>query len=153
MFDRNIASTFVSKVPLAAAVIALGSVLCSGTAGAQGAESSAVTSSTTDPMKVCAASATRVDRVTCLKEVAAAKGEARRGQLTSPNAVYEANALQRCETLPDSDRQQCELRIKGAGSIDGSVGGGGLIREVKTQIPDASPAEAAPLPASGNTGK
>jgi hypothetical protein len=79
------------------------------------------------------------DRAACLREAGAAREEARRNGLTSAAPTsYEQNALARCnlQTNP-SDQAACEARMRGTGStaIDGSVMGGGLIRETVTPIP------------------
>ncbi|GAA4329639.1 hypothetical protein GCM10023165_02710 [Variovorax defluvii] len=78
------------------------------------------------------------DRSACLREAGAARFEARRGGLTSASPTsYEQNALARCNLQPPSDRAACEARVRGTGmtSVDGSVLGGGLIRETVTPIP------------------
>jgi len=79
------------------------------------------------------------DRAACLREAGAARDEARRNGLTAaPPTSYEQNALARCslQTNP-SDQADCEKRMRGTGStaIEGSVMGGGLIRETVTPIP------------------
>ncbi|MES2831735.1 MAG: hypothetical protein V4695_07065 [Pseudomonadota bacterium] len=150
MFNRWNAVNFASYALPAALLLGSASSLLTADAAAQGADSPAVTSAQSDVARACAPGATTVDRATCLKEAAAAKGEAKRGQLTSPDAAYDANALRRCEVLPEPDKQQCQLRVRGAGSTDGSVGGGGLIREIRTRVPDTtSPAS----PSSDGTAK
>ena len=68
------------------------------------------------------------DRATCLREASAALQEARRGNLQGGDVT--ANALARCEGLPDGDRQDCVLRVQGAGQSSGSVRGGGIVREL-----------------------
>lgn len=80
------------------------------------------------------------DRAACLREAGAAQQEARRNGLTSASSTrYEDNALARCQLQPISDRAACEARVTGSGagrtSVDGSVAGGGLIRETVTPIP------------------
>jgi hypothetical protein len=71
---------------------------------------------------------------TCLKEAGAAYEEARRGSLgTMPAPELARNATQRCEAQPASDRESCMQRILGAGKTEGSVGGGGLLRESETK--------------------
>jgi len=78
------------------------------------------------------------DRNACLREAGAARHEARRGGLTSAAPInYEQNALARCTLQPPADRAACEARVLGTGttSVDGSVMGGGLIRETVTPIP------------------
>jgi hypothetical protein len=87
------------------------------------------------------------DRVACLREAGAAREEARRGGLTTPAPMTnEQNALARCSLQPPADRDACEARVRGTGmtSIDGSVMGGGVIRETVTPI---SAPISAPMPA------
>ncbi|MCU4120952.1 hypothetical protein [Variovorax sp. N23] len=78
------------------------------------------------------------DRAACLREAGAARQEARRNGLTSASpSDYEQNALARCGLQPMADRAACEARVKGTGmsSTEGSVLGGGVIRETVTPIP------------------
>jgi hypothetical protein len=78
------------------------------------------------------------DRSACLREAGAARYEAQRGGLTSaPPTSYEQNALARCALQPPAERSACEARMRGTGttSVEGSVLGGGLIRETVTPIP------------------
>ena len=75
------------------------------------------------------------DRTTCLREAGAALQEARRNRLeTGGSAAFEANATARCNAQPATDRAACVQRITGAGSTQGSVEGGGLIREAVTPV-------------------
>jgi hypothetical protein len=77
------------------------------------------------------------DRAACLREAGAARYEARRGGLTSAAPIsYEQNALARCSLQPPSDRAACEARVLGTGrtTMEGSVLGGGVIRETVTPI-------------------
>ncbi|MGR4867807.1 hypothetical protein ACIPRI_02940 [Variovorax sp. LARHSF232] len=78
------------------------------------------------------------DRAACIREAGAAQQAARQGALTNaPTDVYRNNALARCQVQPAEDRTACEDRVLGTGvtSIDGSVLGGGAIRETVTPIP------------------
>ena len=78
------------------------------------------------------------DRAACQREAGAAKQEAQRNGLTSATpGAYDQNALARCELQPMADRAACEARVKGTGmsSTEGSVLGGGVIRETVTPIP------------------
>jgi hypothetical protein len=78
------------------------------------------------------------DRAACLREAGAARFEARRGGLTSASPMsYEQNALARCGLQPPADRADCEARVRGTGmtSVEGSVLGGGVIRETVTPVP------------------
>lgn len=80
----------------------------------------------------CLAGQTNQARDTCLKEAGAAQDEARRNTLGTANqADLERNATQRCEAQPPADRAACVQRILG-GSAEGSVGGGGVIRQTET---------------------
>ncbi len=81
----------------------------------------------------------RQDRAACLREAGAARQEAQRGGLTgAPD--YMSNALARCEPHPPAERAACEQRVRGTGatSIEGSVLGGGLIRETVTPLVPAA---------------
>ena len=75
------------------------------------------------------------DRAACIREAGAARQAAATGQLTSA-PDYRQNALARCQLQPVSDRGACEARVMGTGDtgIQGSVLGGGLIRETVTPI-------------------
>ena len=94
---------------------------------------------TESEQKFCASRATAEDRKTCLREAAAARAEARRGQLKQRDADYERNAMQRCEALPAADQEACRSRVRGEGHVSGSVEGGGLYRETREIIPAEEP--------------
>jgi uncharacterized membrane protein len=66
----------------------------------------------------------------------------RQAALDSDPAQYMRNALVRCEGLK-IDRDDCIARIRGGGTVSGSVEAGGLYRELVTIIP-GKPAELAP---------
>lgn len=76
------------------------------------------------------------DRAACIREAGAARQAAAQGQLTAA-PDYVQNALARCAPQPPSDRLACEQRVLGTGDtgIQGSVLGGGLIRETVTPVP------------------
>ena len=84
----------------------------------------------------CLSGQSHQDRATCLKEAAAAYQEARRGALASNSGSTDLsqNAKARCEAQPPADREACILRVMGAGSAEGSVKGGGVIREIETKV-------------------
>lgn len=71
---------------------------------------------------------------TCRLEARNALTESRRGGLndTLTAEQYRANALQRCVVHQGADRAACEARMRGEGRVDGSVGQGGLLRELVT---------------------
>ena len=75
------------------------------------------------------------DRAACIREAGAARQAAAQGQLTgAPD--YLQNALARCSLQPPMERSACEARVRGTGQteIEGSVLGGGVIRETVTPI-------------------
>ncbi len=83
----------------------------------------------------CLSGQSQQDRSTCLKEAGAAYDEARRGQLDNGGSnSFTQNATQRCNAQPASDREACVQRILGAGSAQGSVNGGGILRETETKV-------------------
>ena len=90
---------------------------------------------------VCLSGQSHQDRETCLREAGAVYDEARRGGLTSGD--LKANARQRCEGLPDAERKDCLLRAEGVGSTEGSVKGGGVIKETVTRTVSPAPAASA----------
>jgi hypothetical protein len=84
----------------------------------------------------CTDGTSNEDRATCMREAGAAKYEAGRGNLTDPGqAQLKANAMKRCEGLPQADRVDCEKRVNGGGIADGSVRDGGIFRETVTVVP------------------
>ena len=69
------------------------------------------------------------DRQTCLREAGAAAQEGPRGNLTD---APEANKFARCDYHKDpNDREYCIRRMKGEGTVSGSVEGGGVMRELR----------------------
>lgn len=78
------------------------------------------------------------DRAACLREAGAARQEAGRNGLTSVGpGRADANAMARCREQPAADRADCEARLQGGArtSTEGSVMGGGIIRETVTPLP------------------
>lgn len=84
---------------------------------------------------VCLSGQSHQDRATCLREAGAAYQEARRGTLeTAAPQDFRQNATARCQAQPPGDREACVQRIMGAGSAEGSVEGGGIIRQIETKV-------------------
>ena len=50
------------------------------------------------------------------------------------------NALKRCTPLPEELRRDCEARMRGAGTVSGSVEAGGIYRELVTRYVDTDAA-------------
>ena len=84
---------------------------------------------------VCMSGASNQDRATCLKEAGAALQEARRGKLSASESQLGRNRTMRCSALPVQDRQDCEMRMSGAGSTSGSAQQGGILRELTRPVP------------------
>src|SRR5687768_591470 len=76
----------------------------------------------------CLSGQTQQDRDTCLREAGAARGEAKRGNLTE-SPISNQNAQDRCNVLPPADRDDCIRRVQGGGTVSGSVDSGGVLRE------------------------
>jgi hypothetical protein len=84
------------------------------------------------------------DRSSCLREAGAVRAEALRGRAVHATADDHArNALQRCSGLPGDMRDPCERRVRGEGTVSGSVPAGGVLREL--EIPAPAPVQV-PLP-------
>ena len=81
---------------------------------------------------VCDSGQSNQDRATCRTEAQRALAAARAGALNDAPGQYQRNASQRCEALNGDERADCESRMRGMGSAQGSVGGGGIIRETVT---------------------
>ncbi|ABM31046.1 hypothetical protein QRO11_20845 [Paracidovorax citrulli] len=99
--------------------------------------------------QACMSGNTGQSRETCLKEAGAALQAARSGQLGAQDATdgYSRNALQRCEVFKNPvDREACAARVR-SGTQDGSVAGGGILREATIQVPAAPQSGAAAMPA------
>jgi len=83
-------------------------------------------------MKIAAPEA----RKNCLREAGAAQIEARRGTLAEPREDYERNRLTRCSYYKDpQERSYCERRMRGEGSVSGSVEEGAIVRELVVTVP------------------
>ena len=82
----------------------------------------------------CNTGMTQQDRETCLREVRNANAEKRAGKLDNSGGQLDANAAQRCNVLSGEDKIACEARVAGYGNPQGSVAGGGVIREIETVV-------------------
>lgn len=93
----------------------------------------------------CLGGQSQHERRSCLREAGAVRAEARLGQgapAATPAALLQ-NALQRCKDLPRENQVICERMVRGEGNASGSVAGGGVIRELVTEVPAASASEPA----------
>jgi hypothetical protein len=78
------------------------------------------------------------DKQACLREAGAARDAARQNSLTDANTSYNQNQLQRCQSLPQGQREECMKQMSGQDTqVMGSVDGGGVLRETIITIPPA----------------
>lgn len=91
----------------------------------------------------------------CRREAGAAYQTARKGELRDANtAQMHENALQRCQSLPADQREECLSTMRQGSSTQtyGSVSGGGILRRTEITIPAEpapSPGQPAPLTPRG----
>jgi hypothetical protein len=117
-----------------------------GAAAAGGGQTDAVEGRYQAERAACGLKEVGEDRATCLREAAAARGEALRGHPNDAEDNYERNALARCDALPQSERDLCLRRTRGEGVVKGSVSEGGIYREYKEITLPSVPPESAARP-------
>ena len=133
--DRSLKSTLSFA---AAALLAVGAataqVATNNDAGFPGANGIDNTGSYQSEMQACAIGATQQARDTCMKEARNAHADKARGVLDTQGSL-QANAMGRCDVFQASeDKAACQARVLGMGPVDGSVAGGGLLRESETVV-------------------
>lgn len=71
----------------------------------------------------------------CAREARNTLAEFRRGRMNESLLAsdFTRNALQRCEVHQGDDKADCIARIRGQGRVQGSVAGGGILRELTTR--------------------
>ena len=83
----------------------------------------------------CISGQSNQDRAACLKEAGAALQDAKLAHPGESQSAYEQNQLLRCDRLQAGEREDCLRRMRGEGTISGSVEGGGIYRELRTTVP------------------
>lgn len=141
--SRFLRSARLSRLGKGAAYFGLAALLAMTAATAQMA-SAQVASGTTgidasgnakSEMAACASGKAQEDKATCMKEVRNANAEKRAGKLGN-SGDFAANALMRCEVFKSADDQSaCKARVMNDANAQGSVAGGGVLREAETVIP------------------
>jgi len=126
MFDACHSFKF-SALALCAAALFSGSAFAASVAAEAQAQYQA-------DVAMCNGSQATQDRANCMLEARRALAENRRGGLNTSGSL-QANARERCDVLKGDDRVACEGRMRGQGTVQGSVAGGGLIRESVTTVP------------------
>jgi hypothetical protein len=118
------------------AAAGLACLLFSATAWAAGPATSAQSlAQYRQDMAVCNSGRSHQAVPTCRLEARNAFADNRRGRLTDAPGTYQENALQRCKALEGIDRTACESRMRGEGRMEGSVHGGGILRESVMVVP------------------
>ncbi|HEU0230306.1 MAG TPA: hypothetical protein VFR20_07025 [Burkholderiaceae bacterium] len=87
----------------------------------------------------CKSGQSNEDQATCLKEAGAALEAAKRGKLTTAPS-YTTDQTKRCQELPANKQQDCLALMSDQGSthVEGSVNGGGVLRETTITVPAGS---------------
>jgi len=135
-FDLDMAGFVQRMIPrLSLSVFAAGALLAAGTAAAAGGDLADAQARYKQDRAACLSGQPYQDRAACLREAGAALQEAKRGRLADENSAYEQNRLSRCERLPAYEREDCVRRMRGEGSVSGSVESGGVLRELRTTVP------------------
>lgn len=87
----------------------------------------------------CKSGQSNEDRATCMREAGAALEAAKRGKLTT-SPSYTSDQTKRCQQLPADKQQDCMALMSGQGDarVEGSVNGGGVLRETTITVPAGS---------------
>lgn len=134
--DRNPARSVQRMIPaLGLSAFAAGALFVAGVAAAAGGNLAEAQARYQQDRAACIKGQPYQDRAACLREAGAALQEAKRGRLGDGQASYEQNRLIRCEGLPADDREDCLRRMRGEGTVSGSVESGGTYRELRTTVP------------------
>jgi hypothetical protein len=134
--DRGPAGTgrrILSSLGLSACT--LGALLVAGMATAADGKLSEAQARYQQDRAACVSGQSHQDRATCLREAGAALQEAKRGRIGDGQTSYEQNQQIRCDRLTAGDREDCLRRMRGEGTVSGSVEGGGIYRELRTTVP------------------
>ena len=129
--SRNFHLNNVGKgiaVFLLSAVLAMSATaqIASGTTGIDN------TGNAASELAACNNGTTQQSRATCITEVQNANAAKRAGKVDNAGGQFSANAMARCDVLSGDDQLACRARVAGYGNPQGSVAGGGVIREIET---------------------
>lgn len=138
-----------SLIPFGAiALLAVGAATAQVASGTTGIDASGIYQ---QEVQACLSGNTQQDQPTCLQEARNAQADKRRGLLDTQGSL-EANAMARCNVFTIAeDKAACQARMKGHGSISGSVAGGGVLREVETVMMPTGVASVTAEPQTSNT--
>jgi hypothetical protein len=128
------------------------SLLAAGTASAEASRSEPMLDTSGNylgEVRACHEGRTAQDRSTCLREARNAEADRKHGRLTN-QGNFEANALARCSAFQQAqDKEACRARIVGQVEIQGSVAGGGILRQVVITVPTPQNPQESPSKAMG----
>lgn len=100
--------------------------------------------------QVCLSGKSNQSFDSCMKEAKAVFDERAGSNPTVSAEQLQRNAFLRCDALAGDERVACVARIRGEGTVSGSVAGGGILRElVTTEVMPSEPKS----PASAGTVK
>jgi hypothetical protein len=113
------------------ALLAVGAATAQVATGTTGIDASG---SYQQEVRACMSGQTQQDRSTCLTEARNANADKQRGVLDT-RGNFESHAMSRCDVFSaGEEKAACQARVMGMGNVEGSVAGGGLIREVETVV-------------------
>ena len=127
---------------VASALLSLSALAAAPTVGQQAAE---INTKFEQDKATCLAGKAGAERNACMKAATRARSSARNAPIYD-DATYRHNKFDRCRVLSGDEARDCFARMKGEGTVSGSVEGGGLLRE-KVTI-EAGPVPTAPAPAA-----
>jgi len=115
----------------------IGALVCAGAvAAAEPSRASDIHARYLQERAQCMQIAAPEARKDCLREAGAAQVEARRGTLPGKGADYDRNRFARCGYYKDpKERSYCERRMRGEGTVSGSVEEGAIVRQLVVTVP------------------
>lgn len=121
---------FAAALAMTAATAQLASAqVASGTTGID------ASGSAKSEMAACRSGKNHQARATCMNEARNASAAKRAGKLGNDGDLA-ANALMRCDVFKsDADRSACKARVMNDTNAQGSITGGGVLREAETAVP------------------
>ena len=84
---------------------------------------------------LCVKQRPAAERDDCLSEASTAYAASRPSLPGDDPDSLLRNKLMRCEPLKGSDKLDCQARMRGEGTVSGSVASGGIYRELVTIVP------------------
>ena len=122
-------------LPLGLLACAVGALLGADMAAAAGGKLSEAQARYQQDRAACLSSQSYQDRAACLREAGAALQQSKRRRTGDGQSSYEQNRLIRCDRVAAEDRDDCLRRMRGEGTVSGSVESGGIYRELRTTVP------------------